>query len=41
MLDENRLIFDLDLKRELDTETLVLHSGPKFLRFEVHFYKYF
>ena len=41
MLGENRLIFALDLKRELEAETLVLHSGPKFLRFKVHFYKYF
>ena len=38
---ENRLIFALEPKLELDAETLVLHSGPKFLCFVVHFYKYF
>ena len=27
----NRLIFALDPKFELDTETLFLHSGPKFI----------
>ena len=41
MLGENRLIFALDPKQELDAESLVLHSGPKFLCFVVDFYKYF
>ena len=41
MLGANRLIFALDPKRKLDAETLLLHSGPKFLCFVVHFYKYF
>ena len=41
MLGENWLNFALDPKRELDAESLVLHSGPKFLCFVVHFYKYF
>ena len=41
MLGENGLIFALDPKRELDAETLVLHSGLKFLCFVEHFYKYF
>ena len=40
MLGENWLIFALDPKLKLDTETLLLHSGPKFLRFVVYFYKY-
>ena len=35
MLGENRLIFALDPKQELDPESLVLHSGPKFLCFVV------
>ena len=37
----NQLFFALDPKHKLDAETLVLHSGPKFLCFVVHFYKYF
>ena len=41
MWGANRLIFALDPKLELDAETLVLHSGPKFLCLVVHFYKYF
>ena len=41
MLGENWLIFALDPKLKLDTETLLLHSGPKFLCFVVVFYKYF
>ena len=41
MLGANRLIFALDPKLEMDAETLVLHSGPKFLCFIVYFYKYF
>ena len=41
MLGENLLIFALDPKLKLDAETLVLHSGPKFLCFLVHFHKYF
>ena len=41
MLGANQLIFALDPKVEMETETLVLHSGPKFLCFVVHFYKYF
>ena len=41
MLGANRHIFALDPKRELDAETLVLPSGPKFLCFVVQFYKYF
>ena len=41
MLGANRLIFALDPKQELDAETLVLPSGPKFLCFVVQFYKYF
>ena len=41
MFGANRLIFALDPKRKLDAETLVLHSGPKFLCFVVHLYKYF
>ena len=41
MLGENRLIFALDPKLELDAETLVLHSGPKFLCLVVYFYKHF
>ena len=34
-------IFALEPKLELDAETIVLHSGPKFLCFVVQFYKYF
>ena len=41
MLGANQLIFALDLKLDMDAETLVLHSGPKFLCFVVYFYKYF
>ena len=41
MLGENRLIFALDPKLEVDAETLVLHSGPKFLCLVVYFYKHF
>ena len=41
MLGENQLIFALDPKLELDAETLVFHSGPKYLCFVVHFHKYF
>ena len=37
----NWLIFALEPKLELYTETLILHSGSKFLCFVVHFYKYF
>ena len=37
----NQLIFALDPKLKLDPETLVLHSGPKFLCFVEHLYKYF
>ena len=37
MLGENGLIFALDPKLEMDTETLVLQSGQKFMCFEVHF----
>ena len=40
MLGANWHIFALDLKLDMDAETLVLHSGPKFLCFVVHFYKY-
>ena len=41
MLGENWLIFALDPNLELDAETLVFHSGPKFLCFVVYFNKYF
>ena len=41
MLGENWLIFALDPNLELDAETLIFHSGPKFLCFLVDFYKYF
>ena len=41
MLGENLLIFALDPKLEFDTENHVLHSGPKFSCFVVHFCKYF
>ena len=41
MLGANCLIFVLNQKVELDAKTLVLHSGPKFMCFEVHFYKHF
>ena len=41
MLGENWLIFALDPNLELDAETLVFHSGPKFFCFLVDFYKYF
>ena len=37
----NRLIFAIDPKLELDAETLVLHSAPKFLCFVVYFHKKF
>ena len=37
----NRLIFALDPKLEMDTETLVLHLGQKFMCFVVHFYEKF
>ena len=37
MLGANRLIFALDPKLALDAETLVSHSGPKFLCFVVNF----
>ena len=40
MLGENWLIFALEPKLELDAETLILHSGPKFLCFVGPFYKY-
>ena len=40
-MGENRLIFALDPKQGLDAESLILHSGPKFLCFIVDFYKYF
>ena len=36
MLGANRLIFALDPKCELDAETLILPSGPKFSCFVVH-----
>ena len=41
MLGENRHIFALEPKLELDTETLILHSGPKFLCSAVYFHKNF
>ena len=41
MLGENWLIFALDPNLQLDAETLVFHSGPKFMCFLVDFYKYF
>ena len=41
MLGANQPIFALDPQRKLDAETLVLHSGSKFLCFVVYFYKYF
>ena len=37
MLGANWLIFALDPKQDLNIETLILPSGPKFLCFEVHF----
>ena len=40
MLGANWLIFALDPEVELDAETLVLHSGPKFMCLLVHFYRY-
>ena len=40
-MGENRLIFALDPNLKMDTETLVLHHGQKFLSFVVHFYKKF
>ena len=40
-LGANRLIFALDPKLEMDTETLILHSGQKFMCFVVHFYEKF
>ena len=41
MLGANQLIFALDPKVKLDTETLVLHSGPKILCVLVHSNMYF
>ena len=41
MLGANWLIFVLDPKLEMDTETLVLHSGQKFMCFVVQFHKKF
>ena len=41
MLRANQIIFALELKLEFEAETLVLHSGPKLLRFVEHLYKYF
>ena len=41
MFGANRLIFALDSKLDMDAETLILHSGPKFLCFLVHFDIYF
>ena len=41
MLGENRLIFALEPNLKMDTETLVLHSGHKFMCFVVHFHKNF
>ena len=41
MLGAIWLIFTLDQNLELLAETLVLHSGPKFLCFVVYFPKYF
>ena len=38
---ENWLIFALDQKLEIDIETLVLHSGQKFMCFVVHCHKKF
>ena len=38
MLVANLIIIALDPKVELDAETLVLHSGSKFLCFLVHFF---
>ena len=35
MLGKNQLIFALDPKHELDAETLILRSGPKFLCFVI------
>ena len=40
-MGENRLIFALDPNLKMDTETLVLHSGQKFMCFVVHFHKKF
>ena len=37
----NRLIFALDPKLEMDTETLVLPSGQKFMCFVVQFHENF
>ena len=39
MLGENLIIFALDLKLDLGTETLVLTSAPKFLWLVLHFDK--
>ena len=41
ILGANRLIFALDPKLEMDTETLVLHSGQKFMCFVVQFHENF
>ena len=41
MFGASRLIFAFKTKLELGAETLILHSGPKFLCFVVHLYKYF
>ena len=41
ILGENWPIFALDPKLEMDTETLILHSGQKFMCFVVHFHKKF
>ena len=41
MLGENTLIFALDPKLDWAAETLVLHSGPKFMCLVVHYDKQF
>ena len=41
MLGANRLIFALDPKLEMDTETLVLPSGQKFMCFVVQYHENF
>ena len=41
LLGEIWLTFALDPKCELETETLALHSDPKFMCLLVQLYKYF
>ena len=41
MLGANPIIFALDPKLDMNAETLVLYSSPKFLCLLVNFYKYF